>query len=233
MSPFLHILAEGERDELFYERICEKLTGLTFQRNTSGNEEYRYVPGANWKTVFRLARLALSKYSHLETSQEIAILIAMDNDRAPGHPGGREYPRPLPGHDRKKEPRYPQLQSMVAEKLGTDPAERKVQAVIAMPVEMIESWLLLLLDPARREESLPPFSETNSAIAREYYGKEPPPQLKDESEASRKRLKLDPDSHFFAAADTGDLEALTAASPSFAVFRKEVEVLRELWNPGT
>jgi hypothetical protein len=227
MNPSLYILSEGERDEIFYERLCERLTCLTFQPSA----EYRYVPGANWKTVFRLARLALRKFSHYTSPQEIAVLIAMDNDRAPGHPGGRQYPRQLPAIDRNKNARYPELQEMVTHELGSDPAQRPVQAVIAMPVEMIESWLLLLLDPARNEESLPLFAEASSTTAKEYYGPHPPPQLKDESERLRKAAHKTPFDHFFDAADTGDLDRLTEAAPSFALFRKEAEVLKRLWNP--
>lgn len=227
MNPSLYILSEGERDEVFYERLCERLTGLIFQPSA----EYRYVPGANWKTVFRLARLALRQFSHYASPQEIAVVIAMDNDRAPRHPGGRQYPRQLPAIDRNKNARYPELQEMVTHELGPDPAQRPVQAVIAIPVEMIESWLLLLLDPARDEESLPLFSEANSATAKEYYGPHSPPQLKDESESLRRAAHKMPFDHFFDAAHTGDLDRLTEASPSFALFRKEVEVLKQLWNP--
>jgi len=227
MNPALYILSEGERDEVFYERLCARLSGLAFQPSA----EYRYVPGANWKTVFRLARLALGKFSHYTAPQEIALLIAMDNDRAPGHPGGLNYPRPLPVMDQKKEARYPALQEMVVKELGADPAQRPVQAVIALPVEMIESWLLLLLDPNRDEADLPPFSDADSKSARDYYGGNPPPQLKDESEALCIAAKKMPFDHFYDAADSGDLERLTAASPSFALFRKDVEVLRDLWSP--
>ena len=226
MNPALYILCEGERDELFYERLCERLSGFTFTRP----EEFRLRDGSNWKTAIVGARLLLDRFSRWSTPQQIALLIAIDNDRAPGHPGGRVYPQLLPAHDRKKEPRYAKLQALVNEKLGSDPAMRNVQAVIAMPVEMVESWLLLLLDPSRTEESLPPFAEADSAIAREYYGKEPPAQLKNLREDERRHRSVDDDTHFFDAADRGDLERLSAVSRSFAVFRQEAEVLAKVWK---
>lgn len=226
MNPALYILCEGERDELFYERLCERLSGFTFSRP----EEFRLRNGSNWKTAIAGARLLLERFSRWKTPQQIALLIAIDNDRAPGHPGGRTYPRPFPAHHRQKEPRYAKLQTLVNGKLGSDPATRNVQAVIAMPVEMVESWLLLLLEPSRTEESLPPFAEADSAIAREYYGKEPPAQLKNLREAVRQQRGVDDDALFFDAADTGDLQRLAAASRSFAVFREQAEVLPAVWR---
>lgn len=213
---------------MFYERLCERLTGLSFFRP----DEFRTRSGANWKTAIVAARLLMERFVRFTAPQEIAVLIAIDNDRAPGHPGCRNYPQPLPAHDRKKEPRFPKLQAMVNENLGADPAQRCVQAVIAMPVEMIESWLLLLLDPSRADNDLPPFAEADSAIAREYYGKQPPPQLKDLREAERSIRNVDLETLFFDAADAGDLDGLTTASESFAVFRKEVEVLKGMWKFG-
>jgi len=226
MKPALYVLSEGERDELFYERLCERLTGLSFQKQ----EEFRYSPGANWKTVFRLSRLLLSRFAHFETPQEMVVLLAVDNDRAPGHPGHRTYPRPLPAQDQKKEARFPRMREMVNEKLGTDPLKRNVHAVIAMPVEMIESWLLPLLEATHSDANLPPFAEADSAIAREYYGnKQPPPQLKDLREEIRKMRKLDPDTLFWEAADSGELARLAGAG-SFALFRGDAEILKTVWK---
>ncbi len=225
MKPALYILSEGERDELFYERLCERLTGFTFSRP----DEFRSRHGSNWKSALILARILLDRYRHVSAPQEIAVMIAIDNDRAPGHPGGRAYPRPLPPHDTNKEPRYPKLQAMVNEKLGADPAARNVHAVIAMPVEMIESWLLPLLNAAHSDESLPPFSEADSSIARAYYGGNAPEQLKDLREAERKARKVDLDTLFFDAADTSDLARLNG-SKSFAVFREHAEVLKTVWK---
>jgi hypothetical protein len=218
MSPALYVLSEGEHDERFYKRLCERLSGLSFQQIN----EFRYKPGDNWMTVFRYARLLINRWAHVESPQDILLLISMDNDRAPKHPGGRTYPRALPTQDQRKESRFLKVKTMVEEKLGANPSQRAVQAVIALPVEMIESWLLLLLDSGRDEDSLPPFSNADSKSARDYYGKNPPPQLKDESEALRRERKKDPFDHFYDAADTGDLDRLAAVSPSFALFRKDV-----------
>lgn len=226
VNPALYVLTEGERDELFYERLCERLTGLTFSKP----DEFRIRPGSNWKTAQAAARFLLERFAKFTDSQEMAVLIAIDNDRAPGHPGGRTYPKPLPAHDRKQEPRFSKLREMVEAKLGVDPSRRPVQAVIAMPVEMIESWLLLLLDPSLTDDELPPFADADSAIAREYHGNHPQPQLKDLCEIERRQRKVDLDRLFFDASDTGDLDRLTEASRSFAIFREEVEVLRTRWN---
>jgi hypothetical protein len=216
MAKYLYILCEGELDEMFYERIAERVTGETFQ----SDEEFRVRQGSNWKTAIATAQLLLNRFKGWKTPQEVAVIIAVDNDRAPGHPGGRAYPRPLPKADQKKESRYPKLAALVKESLGEDPQQWPVKVALAVPVEMIESWVLTLLDPDREE--LPVFSEASGELARQYYEGKPPPQLKDLRDEEAAKRGLSRDELFWAAAGS-DLGTGASVSPSLQLFLNDLK----------
>ena len=214
--PCLYILSEGERDELFYDLIAERVTGRTFERSS----EFRLRHGANWKTALKLGRILLERIKHWTDPQDIFVILAVDNDRAPGHPGSLPHPRPLVGHDLKKPPRYPAVTKMVTDALGTDRGTWPVDVAVAMPVEMIESWVLLLCDPNR--PTLPLFAEAIQPSARACYGATPPPQLKDLCKAEAAALPKPLDEYFWHAAEK-DIEASIAVSPSFRMFVEELQ----------
>jgi hypothetical protein len=217
-GKFLYILCEGERDEMFYERLCERITGQTYIQPT----DFRLRRGANWKTAMAGAVLLVNRFKHWTERQDIGLIIAVDNDRAPGHPGHVSgYPRPLPPVDQKKPERYPALVRMLEKSLGSDLSTWPVHVALAVPVEMIESWLLILLDPNCPE--LPLFSEASQFLPRQYYGSNPPPQLKDLRDEAAARAGWSQDEIFYHAADAGDLEGLTQRSPSFQLFRNDLE----------
>lgn len=215
-GKFLYILCEGERNEMFYGRICERITGLTYEQPL----DFRVRQGSNWKTALAASQLLINRFKHWPEPQDVAVIIAVDNDRAPGHPGSVPASKPLPVMDRKKAPRYPELVKLVDESLGADPAKRAVDVALAVPVEMIESWLLVLLNPDCGD--LPIFSEISPITHQYYQGKKPPCQLKELRETEAKRLGLDADSLFLHAADTGDLDKLATRSQSFALFRQDL-----------
>ena len=217
----LYILCEAETDEMFYECLAERVTGMTFLPAP----DFRNRQGGDWKSVLALARLVLNWFGNLPGKQDIALIIAVDNDRAPGHPGSSPLARPLCGSDLKKAPRYPALRQLLFDKLGEDRSRWPVDVALAVPVEMMESWLLLLLDPMRPE--LPLFSEADSASARNYYGAAPPAQLKDLTKAAAREQRLTLFELFWTGAHQGDLKQLAARLPSFALF--EAELLA--WRP--
>ncbi|MCF7785221.1 MAG: hypothetical protein K9N47_03810 [Prosthecobacter sp.] len=215
MAKQLYILSEGELDEMFYECLAERVTGQTFLRD----EEFRLRPGENWKTAMAKARLLVSRFKHWKEKQNVAVIIAVDNDRAPNHPGGKQYPRALHRFDQNKAPRYAALQNMLTEDMGEDVSAWPVNVALAVPVEMIESWVLLLLNPQREE--LPPFSEA-SQLAHLYYGKTPPPQLKDLRDEEAKQRGVD-HLHLFWTAAEQPLEPAMEASPSLRMFVEQLQ----------
>jgi hypothetical protein len=137
----LFIVAESERDELFYDLLAEKAARRAFERP----ERARLPQGSNWKTAIAAARLLLRKFGYITSAQEMAIIIAVDNDRAPGHPGSTPLSRPLVGVDRKKTPRYPAVMKILSDALGPSRKSWPVDVAVAVPVEMIESWVLVAL----------------------------------------------------------------------------------------
>ena len=191
------------------------MTGRTFERPS----DFRLRHGANWKTALAGGRLLLNRVKHWTEPQEVAVILAIDNDRAPGHPGSLPHARPLVGQDLKKAPRHPAVMKMVTDALGTDRDAWPVKVAMAMPVEMIESWVLLLCDPHR--PALPLFAEAGQASARAYYGAAPPPQLKDLCKAEAAALGVSLDVYFWRAAEQ-DIEAVTPTSPSFRMFVEEL-----------
>lgn len=220
MQKYLYLLCEGEVDEMFYERLAERVTGLSF----SIVEEYRYRRGDNWKSVLAHARILLDKLQHWTEKQDVAVIIAVDNDRAPAHPGNLTPDHLLPAKDREKAPRYVELRQLLAKKFGDDPGDWPLDVAVAMPVEMIESWLLLLLEPNRAEPPL--FAEADSASAQAHHQGKPPPQLKDLRDAAARARQLTRFDLFWEGADQGDLDQLALRSPSFALFTADLRSWR-------
>lgn len=217
MGRYLYILCEGGRDQLVFERLAERVTGCSFV----SDGEFRLRQGSNFKTATAAARLLLNRFSHYREPQEIGLIIAIDNDRAPGHPGCVDPLQPFTRMDAKKAARYGALRNLIDEKLGADVAERTVRVALTIPVEMIESWVLRLLGPDSGE--LPIFKKANSASAKEYHHPiSPPPQLGDlvGAEAAERGVSLD--DLFFEAADQGDLDALEGRSRSYALFASDL-----------
>jgi len=217
MAKHLYILCEGELDEMFYERLAERVTGQTFQ----SDQEFRVRHGSNWKTALAASKLLINRVRHWQSKQEVAVIIAVDNDRAPGHPGGQPYPRPLPKFDLDKPPRYRQLVAMLESALGKDRSQWPIDVALAVPVEMIESWVLTLLKPNEAED-LPPYSEASSPLAQRYYGTKPPPQLKDLRDAEAKSRGMSLDELFWTAAEA-DLDPAAAVSRSLALFIEDLK----------
>jgi hypothetical protein len=213
---YLYILSEGERDELFYDLIAERVTGRTFERPS----DFRLRRGSNWKTALAGGRLLLNRFKNWDEPQDVAVILAVDNDRAPGHPGSLPHPRPLVGYDLKKPARYPAVVEMVTDALGHDRSTWPVDVAVAIPVEMIESWVLLLCNPKR--PALPLFAEAIQPSARAYHGEAPPPQLKDLCKEEAAALGRPLDEYFWYATEQ-DMEAATAVSPSLRMFMEEIQ----------
>lgn len=213
---YLYILAESERDDSFYDLLCERIAGHAFDRPL----DFRVRPGSNLNTAMAAARLLLDRVKQWTDKQEIAVVIAVDNDRAPGHPGAESPPPGLVGADRNKAPRYPALADMVADRLGYNRDRWPVDVALAVPVEMIESWVLFFHNPGR-DKPLPIFAEARQPLARLYYGGDPPPQLKDLCRQEAIGLGMTLDEFFWKAAER-DIRAAALASPSLLMFVEQV-----------
>lgn len=216
---YLYILSEDESDSLFYEACLEKLTGKTFTKISRRSE-----PASGLTEVRRNLRFFLSdivRTGHVENSY---FLIAIDNDRSPVHPDHAQIDG-LSRVDRSKTCRFCELTKAIEDKLGTDHAQWPIKGAIAVPVEMLESWLLTML--GYEVEALPFFPEKRRAAAQNFYSpKQPPDQLKDLCEQEQAKLNISNKKEFYlhCVFDAQcDLDTLAKMSDSFALFKAQVE----------
>lgn len=207
--PHVYILSEDDFDDQVYTYILEMLI--------SGRVEVvqvRLRRGGGIGEVRKKLRLLLALIRQVGVQPDMYFVVAMDNDRALEHPS--HEPRP---HSEDAPCRHCALIEAVYAGM---PDGWPIPGAIAVPVQMIETWLLLMHDRARypEESVVPPFGRSDQPIARRLLGANPPPQLKDLVDAERGRatrtefslncvLRLDPE-------DLGD------RSPSFRRFRDQV-----------
>ena len=118
--------------------------------------------------------------------------------------------------------RYCEIEQAIKKYWGDNPNTWVAKGAIAIPVQMLESWILIGLDPACADD-LPIFPEQKKSQAREFYNGAPPEQLKDRCDRlSYAGEIIDKGDFFLNVADTLYLDALTAASSSFARFQQQV-----------
>jgi hypothetical protein len=219
---YVYILSEDDNDELFYKECLEKITGKPYEilgpklRRTGGISEVR-----------RLIPLFINTVQRSGLTENVVFLIALDNDRSPIHP---EHATPadwskLPKADQKNSCRYCEVETALLAKLGLDRQQWPIRGGIIVPVQMLESWLLLILNPGKyiNEQSLPSFAKRDSSSAKYYYKSKPPQQLKDLREIEKERLGIGSNRHLCEyCAEQLDPVDLSQRSPSFKQFMDEI-----------
>lgn len=220
---YLHILSESDNDDIFYQNCLERLTGRSFQvltskrlRKSGGSAELRKNLGPFFRTI---------KYTG--EVDDTFFLVVHDNDRSPVHPNHktRSDNSKLPKNDRSKTCQYCDIQNVVQEVLGVDERQWPIKGAIAVPVEMIESWQLLICNGWKMgsEQSLPIFSKKTKSGAKFYYGSSnPPDQLKDLVKKERMSLNLSPREFCAYCGENLDVNDLRDRSPSFNQFAEQV-----------
>jgi len=207
MNPRLVILAEGESDALFFERCVEQITSRSF---ASHLHPIRH--GGTSGVRKHLADFANSLRGCAGGSS--FFIVSMDNDRRSAHPN----------HDKARALesdgcRFCALERGIVEKLGHDKSRWSCQGSIVVPVEMLESWLLLCVDEEVREEDFPRFKHASQSSAKRHYGGNPPAQLRDRVDQLRAGQSLDD----FILEMEIDIASLLERSGSFELFAKQVE----------
>lgn len=215
---FLHLLTEDDSDDLFYEACAERVTGRGFH-----SECTKVKRGAGIGAVRVAIKYMLRGILRTGPVPDTFFIVALDNDRAPQHPDGARPPGNLSAADQRKRNRHDELHAAVAAVLGDDRSQWPIPGALAIPVEMLESWVLLMCD-SQRPQPLPYFPSAEKAAAQQYHGTANlPPQLKDLShseatargKASRHELALD-------IALAHDHAAVAAVSRSYAHFREQL-----------
>lgn len=222
-EAWLWLLAESDLDEAFFEGCAQAITGRSFRAQSR-----RLRKGSGIGAVRASLTLMLNAILRTGALDDTFFIAAMDNDRAPQHPTGVRPPGPLSRFDRNKQNRHRELLGAAEAILGPDRSQWPIPGAIAVPVEMIETWALLISDPLQHQDRLPIFAAADSASAKDYHGGTPAPQLKDLVEQlcaargmSKADLFLD---HACSAFDADDL---AERAPSFALFLADLRA----WPP--
>ena len=171
----LYIVSESGNDAFLYALLAERFAGRAFTPVPLENRKGDGVEAAklHLKYALRQARAAAGG------AEPVCFLAAIDNDRSPhDEKHGLDRTR-LIAQEQRRPSRIGWLLAAVETVLGQNRAAWPMPVALAVPVEMIESWIVR----ARRDtepQPMPYFSEADSDRARLYYAPTtPPPQWKD------------------------------------------------------
>jgi hypothetical protein len=217
----LYLLTESEADSLFYEACVERISGKTF----TPTEHHKVRKGSGISAVRAALQLSLQQIQPVSKTSGLHLLIAMDNDRSP-HALATEA---LTGNQRTKlakadahqADRYDDLLSTLKNHLGSEPVDWEIPVAIAIPVEMLESWLILIARGGNSND-LPRFTTSDSWRARRFYQPHhPPPQLKELSRQVQKEDGIQDKQEWMLVLVTQKLNPakLAQTSSSFALFK--------------
>ncbi|KPA19068.1 hypothetical protein MHK_000716 [Candidatus Magnetomorum sp. HK-1] len=220
---YLYILSEDENDDIFYKRCVEKITGKHFELIPR-----RIRKGGGISYVRKHLPLLLRDIKFSGYVENTFFLIALDNDRSPAHPDHevQQFAYKLPKKEQMKTCRYCEIENLAKQILGTDRNSWPISGSIAVPVQMIESWFLLICNSKKyeKEKNLPLFAKQKSEQAKRFYApKKPSKQLKDLCADERKKLQMNLKKEFCQyCADNLIPEKLQVISNSFSVFNSQV-----------
>jgi len=220
---FIYILSEDDIDDMFYSLCVEKIKG----------GDYKLIPrrlrrGGGISQVRRYLPILLKDIQHTGEVENTFFVIALDNDRTPAHPAHQQIPNinKLPKKERRKTCRFCELEKTACEILGTDRDAWPIKGAIAVPVQMLESWMLLICnrEEYKDEASLPLFAEQSSFLAKMYYApKQPGNQLKDLAGLEKGNLGINSREDFcLYCIEHLTPDDLALVSPSFSLFLRQV-----------
>lgn len=212
----LYVLSEDDYDDLFYELCASRISGKKF--HTVESRRFRKHGGLS--EVRRMIRPLLNQLKGVR-GLDAFFIIALDNDRAPDHQNNHGIWPNLSNQDSRKQCRYCEIQRLICGEWGANVANWPAKGAVAVPVEMLESWLLLGIDPNRNQ--LPIFSQMKSKLAKSYHRGTVPKQLKDLfADALSTSDIAEKDEFILHLADTMDLRSVAARSDSFENFKQQV-----------
>lgn len=217
---YLYLITEDDNDDLFFEGCLERITGLTFIVDKTSR---RMRPGDGISAVRRTLSRLLKTIKLTGEVDDVYLVVAIDNDRAPEH----EHHKQISGlgkFDQRKTCRVCDLQQTIQSVLGADHSQWPIKIAIAVPVEMLESWLLIIR--GKEPDTLPIFALSSQTSAKKFHGsKRTPDQLKDLRNIEMRQASIDSMAEFCleCATELLDPDDLAKKSPSFARFKEQVE----------
>lgn len=212
----LFLVAESPTDAAVFAALAMRVRG-----ETMAPVPFRNRCGDGFDAVKRQLRYALVQARAAAGSGDVALLAACDNDRSP-HPENATTldRRRLPLDEQARGSRRDWMLTEVERVFGANRARWPLPLALAVPVEMLECWIMRSV----RAEPQPPrhFSRAESESARRFYHPSPaPPQWKDLCDEEQAARGL-PDRYalFLQVAQQLDPAALAARSRSFAEFKE-------------
>lgn len=220
----LFLVTESERDALFYLK-CAVHLGL---RDVSWSTALRNRKGDGSAAVEKQLEYALKgAIASAGGEEEVCFIAAIDNDRTP-HPENEHTLQrgKLSGIELTRPSRLDWVEAVALRLLGQDRSNWRLLVALAVPVEMIESWIVKALDRELAGGPMPHFSRQNQSKARAYYDPvNAPPQWKDLERVVREATGLIDDESFYEHVVTViavDPEQLRSKSLSFVHFHDQV-----------
>lgn len=208
----VYLLSEDDFDDQVYVWLLEAILGVRVDPLTM-----RLRRGGGVGEVRKKLPLLTSIIRRTGPVDDAYFLVALDNDRAFEHPTHAPTP-----HGSGERCRTCALTDAIHDAM---PDGWPIAGAVAVPVQMLESWLLLLHDAGAfaHESALPSCALRDQALARRLCGPNPPPQLKDLLETARlargAATRLDLAFECILGMSAADL---ARRSPSFARFWTEV-----------
>ena len=212
---YLYLLTEDDNDDVFFEGCIETLTGQNCHVIKA-----RLRKGSGISSVRSSLRLLIQNVRRIGHVENTCFVIAIDNDRAPEHPEHNQIAG-VSKSDQRKPCRFCEIENAIKEELGDDSSKWPIDGAIAVPVQMLESWLLLICDPT---QSLPPFAKKSPSAQRFYRSPNPPEQLKDLCRRARLEKEIHSMAEFCLECSVNllDPDELSSLSPSFKIFADQV-----------
>ena len=227
----LYLVTESDRDASFYQKCASRLTGRSF----ADVQPLRNRKGDGSAAVQRQLEYALKQARGVAAgATEVCFIAAIDNDRAPHPENDAALNRTLLSkRERAYTCRRDWMRQTVDSVLGANRAEWPMRVAVAVPVEMVECWIVKALGAELPGGPTPHFSKQSQGKARDYYAPvDAPAQWKDLEREARTQCGLTNDENFYehaACEIEKGAEALAARSLSFREFLADLRS----WGGGT
>ncbi len=139
-TNFIYILSEDDNDDAFYKGCIEKMTGKSYDLISR-----RLRKGGRISQVRKYMPILLRDIRYAGHVDNTFFVIALDNDRSPAHPNHEKLPgfHKLPKKEQRKTCRFCEIERVVVQILGDDREKWPIRGATAVPVQMMESWLLM------------------------------------------------------------------------------------------
>lgn len=221
----LYIAAESDLDAGFYKLCAERVTGLGFADDLVETLRVRKRSGVDAVKKFLRDQLRVA-HSRAKAGEAVHFIASMDNDRAPHPENEKRLSRSaLCEEEQERQSRLEWIKQAAISVLGENAIVWPVKVAFAVPVEMIESWIIQILDSELDEKALPHFSLADSQRARLYYNRpDPPEQCKDRVKTLHEQSGLASRDEFYLSVVLAmEPDHLASRCHSFAIFKQGLD----------